>query len=72
MPTPKYRNIGIIDAKFGRNCEVVKPVNLYGCTIGDDCFIGPFVEIQKNVSNWKPLSHSITFFFLCELVYHWR
>ena len=67
MPAPKYRDIGIIDAKFGRNCEVVKPVNLYGCTIGDDCFIGPFVEIQKNVligNRCRIQSHS----FLCELV----
>mgnify|MGYP001368693989 CR=1 FL=1 len=65
MPAPKYRDIGIIDAKFGRNCEVVKPVNLYGCTIGSKTQIGPFVEIQKNVvigSKCKISSHS----FICE------
>ncbi|MBL0684664.1 N-acetyltransferase [Aquimarina mytili] len=40
---------------------------MYGCTIGDNCFIGPFVEIQKKVSigsNTKIQSHS----FICELV----
>jgi acetyltransferase-like isoleucine patch superfamily enzyme len=42
-------------------------VNLYGCTIGDDCFIGPFVEIQRGVVIGKRCriqSHA----FLCELV----
>ena len=40
-------------------------VNLYGCRIGDDCSIGPFVEIQRNVvvgARCKISSHS----FLCE------
>jgi UDP-2-acetamido-3-amino-2,3-dideoxy-glucuronate N-acetyltransferase len=40
-------------------------VNLYGCTIGDDTNIGPFVEIQKNVivgSRCKISSHT----FICE------
>ena len=39
----------IRDVAFGANVTVVEPVNLYECTIGDDCFIGPFVEIQKGV-----------------------
>jgi len=41
--------------------------NLYGCTIGDNTFIGPFVEIQKDViigRSCKIQSHS----FICELV----
>ena len=55
------------DVVFGRNVKVVKPVNLYGCSIGDNCFVGPFVEIQKDVNignNTKVQSHS----FICELV----
>ena len=28
-------------------------INLYGCTIGDQSKIGPFVEIQKNASVGK-------------------
>ena len=55
------------DVVFGNNVNVVCPVNMYGCTIGDNCFIGPFVEIQKSVtigSNTKVQSHS----FVCELV----
>ena len=46
---------------------IVEPVNLYGCTIGDDCFIGPFVEIQRGVTIGKRCriqSHA----FVCELV----
>ncbi len=52
---------------FGEGVKVVQPVNLYGCNIGDKCFIGPFVEIQKRVNigeNTKVQSHT----FICELV----
>ena len=52
---------------FGTNVKVVEPVNIYGCHIGDDCFVGPFTEIQKNVTignRTKVQSHS----FICELV----
>jgi acetyltransferase-like isoleucine patch superfamily enzyme len=55
------------DVVFGKNVSIVQPVNLYGCIIGDDCFIGPFTEVQKNVrigSRTKIQSHS----FICELV----
>ena len=58
---------GIKDVKFGKNIKVVHPVNIYGCRIGDDAFIGPFVEIQKDVeigSRSKVQSHT----FICELV----
>lgn len=57
----------ITNVKFGKNVKVVEPVNIYGCEIGSNCFIGPFVEIQKDVnigSNTKIQSHS----FICELV----
>lgn len=35
---------------LGSNVEIPYPdlVNLYGCQIGANVFIGPFVEIQKN------------------------
>ena len=57
----------IINVDFGINVKLISPLNIYGCTIGDNCFIGPFVEIQKDVfigSNTKIQSHS----FICELV----
>ena len=59
------KNISIKNVKFGKNVTIIEPVNLYGCEVGDNCFIGPFVEIQKNVkigSNCKIQSHS----FICE------
>ncbi|MDP1729035.1 MAG: aminotransferase class I/II-fold pyridoxal phosphate-dependent enzyme [archaeon] len=52
---------------LGNNVKIVNPSNLYGCQIGNDCFIGPFVEIQKGAkigNNTKIESHS----FVCELV----
>ena len=58
---------GIANVEFGENVTVVQPVNLYGCTIGNNVFIGPFVEIQRNVTigdRTKIQSHS----FICELV----
>ncbi len=57
----------IKDVVFGENVKVVEPLNIYGCEIGDNTFIGPFVEIQKDVKigkNCKVQSHS----FICELV----
>ena len=39
------------DVRLGANVVISHPdlVNLYGCEIGDDCRIGPFVEIQAGV-----------------------
>jgi acetyltransferase-like isoleucine patch superfamily enzyme len=58
---------GIKNVTFGENVKIVQPVNIYGCEIGENCFIGPFVEIQKDVvigCNSKIQSHT----FICELV----
>ena len=67
MGAPNIKECGIVNVGFGNNVTVVKPVNIYGCSVGDNCFIGPFVEIQKDVKigdRTKVQSHS----FLCELV----
>lgn len=64
---PIRRQVGTVDVSFGERVTVVEPVNLYGCTVGDDCFIGPFVEIQRGVTIGKRCriqSHA----FVCELV----
>lgn len=64
---PTCKTISVKDVDFGQNVTIVQPVNLYGCTIGDECFIGPFVEIQKNVTIGRACriqSHA----FICELV----
>jgi acetyltransferase-like isoleucine patch superfamily enzyme len=68
MDSPtKLFHCQIRDVQFGANVTVVEPVNLYECSIGQDCFIGPFVEIQKGVkvgSRTRVQSHT----FICELV----
>ena len=64
---PKITRASIKNVSFGTNVRLVEPCNLYDCQIGDDCFIGPFVEIQKGVSigaSSKIQSHA----FVCELV----
>jgi acetyltransferase-like isoleucine patch superfamily enzyme len=65
--TPACRKVGLVEVNFGEGVTIVEPVNLYGCTIGEDCFIGPFVEIQKGAAigrRCRIQSHS----FICELV----
>jgi acetyltransferase-like isoleucine patch superfamily enzyme len=67
MSEPRKLRAGIVDVTFGEGVTVVEPVNLYGCTIGDGAFIGPFVEIQRRVTVGKRTrvqSHA----FICELV----
>ncbi|KFK95520.1 UDP-3-O-(3-hydroxymyristoyl) glucosamine N-acyltransferase [Serratia sp. Ag1] len=63
----RTRQSGINQVQAGQNVMVIEPSNLYGCQLGDDVFVGPFVEIQKNVSvgaRSKVQSHS----FICEYV----
>ena len=67
MTKPEVRQSGIVDVTFGQDVTIVQPVNLYGCSIGDGSFIGPFVEIQKGATVGKRCriqSHA----FICELV----
>ena len=54
----------IDDVEFGDNVVVQPFTNLYGCKIGDDTRIGPFVEIQRGVqvgASCKIQSHA----FIC-------
>jgi acetyltransferase-like isoleucine patch superfamily enzyme len=67
MNEPDITNAQIRNVTFGKNVRIINPVNLYECSIGDDCFIGPFVEIQRSASIGKRCriqSHS----FICEMV----
>jgi acetyltransferase-like isoleucine patch superfamily enzyme len=57
----------IRNVKFGKNCKIIEPVNLYECELGENVFVGPFVEITVGVKigfNTKIQSHS----FICNLV----
>jgi acetyltransferase-like isoleucine patch superfamily enzyme len=67
MNEPEVWTAQVRDVKFGKGVTIVQPVNLYECSIGDECFVGPFVEIQRNVVIGKRTriqSHS----FICEEV----
>ncbi len=67
MSEPTIYKCQIRNVKFGENVKIVEPVNIYDVQIGNNCFIGPFVEIQKGVvigDNTKIQSHA----FICEMV----
>ncbi len=54
------------DVKLGEGARIYHPdlVNIYGCTIGDETTVGPFIEIQRDVTigkRCKISSHS----FIC-------
>ena len=52
---------GIKNVTLGKDVSIVEPVNLYGCDLGDNSKIGPFVEIQSDVrigKNTTVSSHS--------------
>lgn len=58
---------GIVNVKSAKGVKVIEPCNLYGCELGEDVFVGPFVEIQSDVrigARSRIQSHS----FICSLV----
>lgn len=64
MNPPEFARIAP-DVRLGRDVKIFAFVNLYGCTIGDECKIGTFVEIQKGArigDRVKVSSHT----FICE------
>lgn len=67
MASPTLLRAQVRDVTCGDNVRIVEPANVYECTLGDDCFVGPFVEIQRGVeigARTKVQSHA----FVCELV----
>lgn len=55
----------LADVDFGEGVVVQSFTNLYGCRIGDNTRIGPFVEIQRGAvigANCKIQSHT----FICD------
>ena len=62
-----FKHVGVVNVTAGRDVTIVEPANLYDCKLGDDVFIGPFVEIQRGVligARSRIQSHA----FVCELV----
>lgn len=63
----QVQSVQIVNSIIPDSVKIVSPSNIYGCEIGENCFIGPFVEIQKGVvigAGTKVQSHS----FICEMV----
>ena len=64
---PTLRDAGVRNVESGENVVIYQPANLYDCRLGDNVFVGPFVEIQGNTSvgaDTKIQSHT----FICEYV----
>lgn len=64
---PTLLKTAVRDVTCGEGVKIVEPANVYECTLGDGCFVGPFTEIQKGVTigaRTRIQSHS----FICELV----
>ena len=60
----KTKKSKIIDSDIHSSVQIVEPVNIYGVKIGQDSFVGPFVEIQRDViigRNTRISSHT----FVC-------
>jgi len=55
------------DVRLGRDVRLAQFINLYGCEIGDETKVGPFVEIQKNATIGKCCKIS-SHTFICEVV----
>ncbi|MFT3695028.1 MAG: acyltransferase [Kofleriaceae bacterium] len=67
MAAPRLLSVGLVDVTCGERVTIVQPTNAYGCALGDDVFVGPFVEIQRDVTvgaRTRVQSHT----FICELV----
>lgn len=61
------RSVQVRDVITGSDVVIYEPANIYGCTLGDNVFIGPYVEIQRHTvigRATKIQSHS----FICEYV----
>jgi UDP-2-acetamido-3-amino-2,3-dideoxy-glucuronate N-acetyltransferase len=64
-PANDAPNRQLRDVDFGENVVVHPFTNLYGCQVGDNTRIGPFVEVQRGVvigANCKIQSHT----FICD------
>lgn len=67
MNRPTLKECAVVDVDAGVRVTIIAPSNVYGCKLGDDVFVGPFVEIQRGATigaRSRVQSHS----FICELV----
>ena len=60
-------NSGIVDVSAHETVKIYMPSHLYGCTLDENVFVGPFCEIQNDVkigANTRIQSHA----FICSMV----
>lgn len=67
MSDPRRLQAGVVDVSLGDRVTIVEPVNVYGCRLDDDVFVGPFTEIQRRV-RIGPRTRVQSHAFICELV----
>jgi len=63
----KFIESDVRDVIYGKNVCIVRPANIYECELGNNVFVGPFVEIQRGCvigSGSRIQSHT----FICENV----
>ncbi|EAS1838163.1 N-acetyltransferase [Salmonella enterica] len=63
----RIRQSTVHNVTCGENVVIYEPVNIYDCRLGDNVFVGPFVEIQGNTqigTDSKIQSHT----FICQYV----
>lgn len=63
----QLRQSAVRNVTCGENVVIYEPANLYDCILGDNVFVGPFVEIQGSTqigADSKIQSHT----FICEYV----
>ena len=56
--------MSIVNVNKHGSVKIVEPVNLYGCTLNENVFVGPFVEIQSNVIVGKNTRFKVTHLFV--------
>jgi acetyltransferase-like isoleucine patch superfamily enzyme len=67
MAEPRLLHTKVVDVTCGDGVTIIEPSNLYGCTLGDKVFVGPFCEVQRDVTicaRSRIQSHT----FICSLV----
>lgn len=51
LNTVRFKAVGVReDVQLSTGVTIIEPSNLYGCSLGVDTFVGPFVEIQDGVA----------------------
>lgn len=68
ITSPFLSSVRVNPRSVGSRVKIVKPCNVYDCVIGDDVFLGPFVEVQSGAvlgARTRVQSHA----FICSNVF---